>query len=446
MNKCKVISEGLLGAYECPNLVFEDGMCFMHSRRGPGLSEDGVNTFKLQFQEIFKLDNPEFVFQDIIFPKDLNINISKLSNKNLIFRTCQFHSDIILQNISALENLLFDDCRVNIPLIITECEVRKKLSVWNTDIHSRLELSNITGDFILEIKADILISLSLNDLMLNQGAQIFIGECRGPILNRNIEFRDLSLIRITSSQSENLFVNTKFLSRTDFIVGQFGGPPKRLVLQDCALDNLYCKNVDFDNDEMIVERPTIAQKPQHIIRNFKSFYPKKYGALRSYFSASDDPEYHGFIQYIRQAKDYFKQYSEHVELYDLYYRLDHFYSRLNPVYGIQNHIINDIYRIFSNYGYSVLRPIAFLFFILLAFNCIYLSCDYGMFCHVGKGFFKSFGDTWLHHLSQLSLYRSPDLWFPTDSPKRLLLIIETIIIIPILSWIIIGIRRVFRRA
>jgi len=210
------------------------------------------------------------------------------------------------------------------------------------------------------------------------------------------------------------------------------GKSYHTYIKDCAIDALYLKN--FSPERFRIINCYINDTLDKSISIFNVLLKRK----------SDD--LYGFVRFCRLMKKLFTN-SDFIEIYDHFYILDQYYSRFLPTCGKINRIVNYFSYRFSLYGYSIWRSIKWLISVLLIFNFIYFFFDYcDHYIKSDTNIFYGFLQTFGNHLEQITFFKSPNKWFDQGTIKRFVLIVELILLIPIVTSIILGIRKIFKRA
>lgn len=430
----------------CPNEEHSQGKCLLHYYGGERIPNSLYKQYDLEIENIIRSSKNEVIFDGINFPKDKNIRIPALPDKKLKFINCKFNGDLKFPPGNKYKSIIIIGGSTHYPINIRNIKIDGAIKFINTIFNQSLDIQKIQGGFTFHLLLNNSNIMNFNDIDFVNGFYI-----RSRMENQSINFHKIktpkqSRLIIDSCQNSFRFQNCEFLARTDIIADYI--PKNQSIyfeLTDCFIDNLYCRDIDLNDSRVSIIRPKLCEKHKTIRKRFKSFYRRKNTKLWERKKAYRDQELHNFVRFLRRAKDYFFNSTENVEIYDNFYKLNLFFSRMKSDYKWQDRITNNLARWFSDYGYSIWRPLIWLLSILFIFNWIYLLNIYEFNVSGNTGLFDAFLNTACHHLSQISIFRGSDPWFPPGSLNRVIMILEAIVIIPIITSFIMSIRKVFKR-
>ncbi len=429
MGKCK---HKALGKYECPNDTWvNEDKCMLH-RGTPGLHDEGKKQFNEDLINYIKSCSTEIVFDQVCFPQNTPIQIQFPNDKPITFNACKFYNTTSFckgQTIKSLQ--IVNSCSVHSGLFnISDLLIQDAFEMKDFIVNEGIVLTNIT----LECKPHLHIAsgnlININIIDFSKGISLDCDRLGRELRINHTTFNEYSHIQVIGATDSIIVQDTKFEDRTDFVLPTY--IKDKCEFSNCCIDNLFLRNFEFNNPNTSIKLPYLLHSTSKTIRQFKSL--KKDETIRN-----------AFIKYTRNAKDYFKNQTEFQEIYDHFYRLDLYFSRSKKGISRQHKIVNWLHWAFSDYGYSIIRPIICFFGLLFIFNFLYLYFDYKMYCHEGKNLLIAFYDTLVHHIGQIAFFRTADDWYPIGHFKRILLVLEYLLLIPIATSIVISIKKVFRR-
>jgi len=447
MAKCGHVSEGLKGKYSCPNNAYADTkLCMLHS---PGEDRANAEVPRKQLEQdlatFLKQDIPELVFQDIIFPRSVNFTLSTKTVPAVIFKNCKMRGTTILQKPLRLDSLSFEDCEVRAELLISRVYIQNYLSFKGSQFFSPITLKSLEGNFKFEAELVNSGPITISETTFGDRISITIGNCSGFFaLKKNVKLRGGALFNLETAQSKVIFDDVSFQSLTTVQVGS----PCEIEIANCAIDCLYLKDVKWTTGEqekqkqlVKFENPKKTEQLTDTLKKFRRFTKtlKKSGSSPEEIAK----DISSLAYFSRNARDYFaRQKNEYLELYDQYFVMDHYFSRLQPEYKGIKRAISWCYEKFSVYGYSLRRPFVCLAVVIFLFPLLYYWRDWCI--TQNKQEVVSYWNVFLKNLGQISFFRGPNTYFD-DSLKRFLFIIEGLILIPLSTFIVIGIRKIFKR-
>ena len=429
--------------YECPNESYKDGLCHLHyTQKDQSIAKIDSEGYNEAILNIFNTKDDIILFYNIDFADTLTPLIPLDIAKPIIFKNCKFSGELVFKRKQVSNSLYFDNCEI-LNLTVTELKKHAHLLILNSKITFKLRLYDINNNnFSIETENTYLNDIKISNVNTNKGIKIFSKEQVEWCAIVNSSFSEKSALKLNrnSKYTKGIeFYNTEFLGRFDV------STISKIWLENCAIDGLFIRNFDLSDTKDTVnphdgmtkiDRKVTLRKPrvrQRLEENIKKF------------KANDKSELDEYVKYVRNMKKLFWD-TEHQELYDLYYILDLYYSSKKPKYKLINKIINTASRWLSLYGYSLKRPFIWLFIIFLIFNVIYLLFDLHNPDRIGNvSIFCALEKTTLHHLSKISFFKSPDGWFPVGTWKSAVFVLELLLLIPIFTSIVLGIRKLFKR-
>lgn len=432
MGTCKHIS---FGKYKCPNNVWHDDKCLLHSSKTIDSNSAQTHEVETAYKGILHSKGMTAVFSDINFPDNFQPTLPQHIGKRIIFYRCVFPKTHIFGNRILNDTIIFWDCkfedtlnlsyfRLFTNIIIHECNFVKDLKIngiISNCLYLRLSLNKIMNLHIMNTRFDKGIILKDNNITGGFGIENIT-----TFFNSRFKF-------LPKPSAKPRVINSSFLAKTEIDWGwkyQHLEYPRKnhgILFSDCSIDNLMIR--DFSFDLVTIANPYLTLNHTTIIRNYN-------------INKRNSKDVNTIVMYVRKLKEHFRG-TEHTEIYDLYYKLEQYYSRFLPTYGRGKKIVNFFYRNFSDYGYSIWKPFLWLIGLLILFNTIYFLIDFN--CDSFYACFKEYCCTFAKHIEQMTFYRSEKEWMPSGSSKRIIFIFETIILIPIISCIVISIKKVFRR-
>jgi hypothetical protein len=432
MAKCKA---KIAGKHDCPNEEWRYGHCMLHA--DVKLEEkdtlENMKVFKQDFLSILGMDVDEVSFEDVKFPS--KFRYSGDIEKEVRFVNCIFASELKISDVRVLVAPSFEHCRFQ-GVSISKIRSRSDFLYSNCVIAGMFEIRDQEEDDIGVLNEDSKANvLQIVDVKHFRRLQIIS-------VNERSEFNNIKAIRTNFDGNGQFDLDTNIKYNIHFTRVLFGSPFKIMVpdvgksnpklrLDMCALNNLFIWNYnEYNESSLIIEMPYVVGGFRKIIRRFK------------HIRKSQDLD--RFVRFCRFMKKRFSS-TEHRDVYDLYFILDTYYSRYTSSYGKLNGIINRFSYCFSMYGYSLPRSMLWLVVILVMFNFAYFFFD-----SIGKNlcfsqsisqYFETFGD----HLARISFFRTPRGWLAENSWKRTIFIFEGLLLIPIITAIILSIRKIFKR-
>lgn len=433
MGTCSHIS---LRKYKCPNNTFISDKCLLHSKDSEEYKNKQTGQLQREFDNILNNMGKAVIIANIQFPPNFNLKLPDNLDKRIIFFDCQYPKDLEISKINAKNTIIFHKFIVKGNFTISQSTFNSQLIMHNCHITGNLNISHLKGSnlYLRLTEINSVRHLLIEDVDFTKGAKISSVGLHDSLRIVNSKFHAKSILKFPlSTIDRRTLINCDFIGITEIDWGWKSGlrvNPKSgggINFQTCKIDGLVVRNFDRNRAEMV--GPLLQKTAKNAISLFRKF-------------ANNINDIDALVHFSRSMKNIFFN-TAHIEIYDHYYILEQYYSRLLPSYGRGKKIVNFFYRHFSFYGYSIWKPILWLFGFLFFFNILYFLN--GVNCNSFAECSKEFCCTFARHLEQISFFRSETVWMPPGSPKRIIFIIETIILIPIISCIVISIRKVFRR-
>ena len=423
-----------LGKYPCPNEAYgSEDNCILHLNT-PGLSKEMVDKFKEELAVFIKASDSDIVLDSISFPQNVTISLPIPSNRSVILKDCKITDAIKFPSGITLESLSIINCTFhNEELLLSDLAINRSFILKDVAANNGIRFLNLSGKCRPELHIKNARSIFIDNIDFSEGISLNCEQLHKELILENSIINQYTSFRIENGASTVVIDNNKFLQRTDIILPNH--PRDGLRLSNCSIDCLFIKNIDFTKgDKNTISLPYLSQSTIKSRKILAKSISKK------------DPEFNAFIKYLRNARDYFRPMTEHQEIYDHFYQLDLYFSRFKTGVSKQHKIVNWMHWAFSNYGYSIISPIVWLILVIAFFNFVYLGFDYCETRHTDNSFCWALLETFRHHIGQISFFRSGDEWFPIAGWKRTIMILEYIFLIPILTSIVISIKKVFKRA
>ena len=441
MEKCSFkMKEG----YECPNEAQKDGLCYLHFNSNTIPVDSAIlKIMRKELDSLFITGGEEIIIQNIYFPENFELRLPNNVGKPLYFRDCYLSSMIEINGSHRLVSIEFEDCYIT-TLRIRGLEASCSVNVKDCKIEKDINISRIYDiDFNLNVFCQRVKNIHIHDVHLKSKLEIIAEDFIESFSITESSFLDSSKIQISLKPTDRnkigiKFYDVNFVSRFDIIT------ESRVKFYACAIDGLFIRDFELRNNYKNPNSdPNEGLDEKYIFK--KPFLFKKLRKVPILFKSINDEDLSEFVDYVRNMKTYFRE-TEHRELYDLYYILDQYYSRKLPSYARFNRFINNGSRWFSFYGYSITRPVYWLLSVLITFTFIYSWIDYGFSLNIFScDFWGNFWKTAIHHVNKISFFRSYDDWLSNKSGKSLVFILELLLLIPIFTSIVLGIRKLFKR-